>query len=111
VWSPAGDRIVYQKMKGGGEAHDVVLATPDGASKVVLPDLRLPGEDASVDRRPDSVTWSPDGKELLYSAWVSGRTGRALIARPLDPSADPVVVEEDIDPRGENRSWGRLPDE
>ena len=44
VWSPTGDRIVYQKMKSTGtEAHHVMLATPDGASKVVLPDLRLPG--------------------------------------------------------------------
>ena len=112
VWSPTGDRIVYQKMKSAGtEAHHVMLATPDGASKVVLPDLRLPGDDGSVDRRPDSVTWSPDGKELLYSAWVSGRTGRALISRPLDPTADPVVIQEGIDPGGENRSWGRLPDD
>jgi len=55
------------------------------------------------------VTWSPDGKGLLYSAWVSGRTGRALISRPLDPSADPVVIQEGVDPAGENRSWGRLP--
>ncbi len=112
VWSPTGDRIVYQRMKSAGtEAHHVMLATPDGASKVVLPDLRLPGDDVSVDRRPDSVTWSPDGKELLYSAWVSGRTGRALISRPLDPSEDPVVIQEGIDPSGGNRSWGRLPDD
>ncbi len=112
VWSPTGDRIVYQKMKGAGtEAHYVMLATPDGSSKVVLPDLHLPGEGESVDRRPDSVTWSPDGRELLYSVWVNGRTGRALISRPLDPSADPVVIQEGIDPRGENRSWGRLPDD
>lgn len=112
VWSPTGDRIVYQKLKGAGtEAHHVMLVTPDGASKVVLPDLRLPGDDVSVDRRPHSVTWSPDGKELLYSAWVSGRPGSALISRPLDPSADPVVIQEGIDRSGENRSWGRLPDD
>ena len=112
VWSPTGDRIVYQMMKRAGtEAHRVVLATPDGASKVALPDLRLPGDDASVERRPDSVTWSPDGKELLYSAWVTGRTGRALISRPRDPDADPVVIQEGIDASGENRSWGRLPED
>ena len=97
-------------MKGGGEAHDVVLVTPDGGSEVVLPDLRLPGDDASVSRRPDSVTWSPDGKELLYSAWINGRPGRALISRPLDPGSDPVVIQEDVDPSGQNRSWGRIPD-
>jgi Tol biopolymer transport system component len=112
VWSPTGDRIVYQRMKSSGtEAHAVVLVTPDDGSAVVLPDLQLPGDDASVDRRPDSVTWSPDGRELLYSAWVSGRTGRALISLPLDASEEPVVVQEGVDPSGENRSWGRLPDE
>ena len=112
VWSPTGDRIVYQRMKNGGtEAHDVVLVTPDDGSEVVLPDLRLPGTDASASWRPDSVTWSPDGNELLYSAWIDGRTGRALISRPLAPGAEPVVVQEDIDPSGENRSWGGLPDE
>ena len=110
-WSPTGDRIVYQRMKGGGEAHDVVLVTPDDGSEVVLSDLRLPGTDASVSWRPDSVTWSPDGKELLYSAWISGRPGRSLISRPLEPGSEAVVIQEDIDPSGPNRSWGRLPDQ
>ena len=110
VWSPIGDRIVYQRMKSPGtEAHHVVLLSPDDGSEVVLPDLRLPRTDEVVSWRPDSVTWSPDGKELLYSAWVSGQTGRALISRPLEPGADPVMVQDGIDASGENRSWGRLP--
>jgi len=92
------------------EAHDVVLVTPDGGSEVVLPDLRLPGDAASVYWRPDSVTWSPDGKALLYTAWISGRPGRALIARPLDQGSHPVVLYDGVNPGGENRSWGRLPD-
>ena len=34
VWSPTGDRIVYQRMKSAGtEAHDVVLVAPDGKSE------------------------------------------------------------------------------
>ena len=111
VWSPTGDRIVYQRMKTAGtEAHDVVLVRPDDGSEVVLPDLRLPGE-ASVSWRPDSVTWSPDGNELLYTAWVSGRPGRTLIARPLDPASDPVVLQEGVATGVRNRSWGRLPDD
>jgi Tol biopolymer transport system component len=111
AWSPTGDRIVYQRMKGGGEAHDVVLVTVDDGSEVVLPDLRPPGTEAGVSWRPDSVTWSPDGKELLYTAWITGRPGRALISRPLDPGADPVVLYDGLDAGGENRSWGGLPDE
>ena len=112
VWSPTGDRIVYQRMKGGGtSSHDVVLVTLADGSEVVLPDLWLPRDDASVSWRPQSVTWSPDGNALLYSAWVSGQTGRALIARPLDPGSDPVLLHVGASPAGENRSWGRLPDE
>ena len=112
VWSPTGDRIVYQRMKSAGtEAHDVVLVTPDDGSEVVLPDLRLPEDAATVSWRPDSVTWSPDGKELLYTAWVSGRPGRALIVRPLDTRSDPAVLRDGVTGGSENRSWGRVPDE
>ena len=112
VWSPTGDRIVYQRMKSSGtEAHDVVLVTPDDGIEVVLPDLRTLRDGASVSWRPDSVTWSPDGNELLYTAWISGRPGRALISLPLDRGSDPVEVQEGVASGGENRSWGRLPDE
>jgi Tol biopolymer transport system component len=110
VWSPTGDRIVYQRMKSPGtEAHDVVLVTPDDGSEVVLPDLRMPGDDASVSWPPDSVTWSPDGNKLPYTAWISGRPGRALISRPLDRGSDPVEVQEGVASGGENRSWGKAP--
>jgi len=110
VWSPTGDHIVYQRMIGGGEAHWVVLVTPDGESEVFRPNLRLPGTDESVSWRPDGVTWSPDGRELLYSAWSHGepRERRVLISVPLDPGSDPAVLQE-ADTGGENRSWGRLP--
>lgn len=87
--------------------------TPDDGTEVVLPDLRLPGTDQSVSWRPDSVTWSPDGRELLYSAWSYGgpRERRALIALPLDPGSDPVLLHERVLTAGENRSWGRLLDD
>ena len=113
VWSPTGDRIVYQRWTGG-EAHDVVLVAPDGATKkVVVPGVRLPGTDPKVTWRPDSITWSPDGKELLYSAWSHGeepRERRNLIAVPLGGASNPVVLVEGVETAGENRSWGRLPD-
>lgn len=104
VWSPTGDHIVYQRMKRSGtEAHDVVLLTPDGESEVVLPDLRLPGDpDESGPLRPSGwrpsgVTWSPDGRELLYNAWNHDVSPEriALISVPLDPGAYPIVLQED----------------
>jgi len=119
VWSPTGDRIVYQRMKSGGtEAHDVVLVTPDGESEVFLPDLRLPGESASW--RPSGVTWSPDGRELLYTAWTHGtpRDRKALISVPLDRGSEPALLHEDVnmsladgDGSLPMQVWGRDPDE
>ena len=121
VWSPTGDRIVYQRMKSSGtEAHEVVLLTPDGESEVVLPDLRLPGTDEAASWRPSGVTWSPDGRELLYTAWTRGtpRDRKALISVPLELGADPAVLIEDInialvdfDSSVPIQSWGRRPDE
>lgn len=114
-WSPGGDLIVFQRAKTSGtEAHDVVLVTPDGDSEVVLPDVRLPGDPESVSWRPDVVTWSPDGTRLLYSGWSHGeepRERRALISLPLDGRTEPVLIQVDVDTAGENRAWGRRPDD
>jgi Tol biopolymer transport system component len=127
VWSPTGDRIVYQRMHGSGEGHEVVLVTPDGESEVVLPDLRLPGSDESdAAWYPWRVTWSPDGTELLYAAWswegppVGEPERTALISLPLDRGSDPVVLHEDANlsvydgDKGSTvpiQSWGRRPEE
>jgi dipeptidyl aminopeptidase/acylaminoacyl peptidase len=114
AWSPTGDRIVYQRMKNSGtEAHDVVLVTPEDGSEAVLPGLRLPGDDVSVSWRPSGVTWSPDGRSLLYSAWSHGeaRERHAMIAVPLDRGSGPVLLQEDVIKDPASRSWGRLPDD
>jgi Tol biopolymer transport system component len=124
VWSPTGDHIVYQRMGQSGESHhDVVLVTPDGESEVVLPDLRLPGDpDGSGGWSPCGVIWSPDGAELLYAAWLYGAwnegTGerRALIAVPIDPGSDPVVLEDEapcleLDGGAPIQMWGRRADD
>jgi Tol biopolymer transport system component len=120
AWSPTGDRIVYQRCDTNpcnGEAHEVVLVTPDGESEVVLPDLRLPGTDESdAAWNPFRVTWSPDGRELLYTAWSNQvppeRT--ALISLPLDRGSDPVVLHEDTNISVYDgvpiQSWGRRRD-
>jgi Tol biopolymer transport system component len=101
-WSPAGDQILYERecLEPDGEAcpheDEVVLVTLQG-DQVVLPDLRLPGEDQIW--RPHRVAWSPDGSHLLYLAWVGPPSNyvqdpvpQALIARPIDPGSPPVVL-------------------
>lgn len=110
VWSPAGDRIVYQRLchsylstyspaQPCREEHDVVLATPDGGSEVVLPPLRLPGAEETDIWWPFRVTWSPDGQQLLYLAWGPPPGDEletsALIAVPIDPNLPPVMLHED----------------
>lgn len=120
VWSPTGDRIVYQRIcpsfptESCGEQHDVVLVTPDGESEVVLPHLRLPGTDESAPWFPFRVTWSPDGRELLYTAWSGEKT--ALISLPIDRGADPALLHEDTnlsvydgDGAVPIQSWGGRP--
>jgi dipeptidyl aminopeptidase/acylaminoacyl peptidase len=127
VWSPDGDRIVYQRVcstyassfsptQPCREEHDVVLVTLDG-TETVLPHLRMPGTDATEPMWPMRVTWSPDGEQLLYRVWGSEDSDftDALIAVPLDPSSPPVVIHEgdggyvDDDWFG-FQSWGREPE-
>ena len=106
VWSPSGDYIVYQGCKLGcsGEtvSQRVMLVTPDGESEVVLPSLTLQPGSEEVPRDawfPCRVIWSPDGRELLYTAWRHSGEGlrdrKALISRPLDRGSDPAVLLED----------------
>jgi Tol biopolymer transport system component len=112
VWSPAGDWIVYQRICATNpsiptapcrEESEVVLIPSDGElggrlpgdGEVVRPHLQLPGGDESGPWFPFRVTWSPDGKELLYTAW--GRDSIALIAVPIDPSSPPIVLHAGSD--------------
>jgi Tol biopolymer transport system component len=128
VWSPTGDHIVYQRIcdthpsfptEPCAEQHEVVIATPDGESEVVLPHLRLPGTDESARWFPFRVTWSPDGRELLYTAWSfeGPRERIALISVPIDRGSDPAVLHEettisvyDGDAAVPIQSWGRRQD-
>ena len=105
VWAPGGDWIVYQRLCDINpllpsapcrEQSEVVLIPTAGGfggrepgdGEVVLPHLHLPGADESALWFPYFVTWSPDGEQLLYTAWGGPIGDVALIARPIDdPSA------------------------
>ena len=111
VWSPHGDQIAYQRERvdctGDAcyELSEVVLVaatdgpeTPIGTERVIPPIVdnfdpaRFPGPFA-FQQEPwsaNSVTWSPDGSELLYSASTVG-----LLAVPVDSARPAIVLSPD----------------
>ena len=113
-WSPTGEWIVYQPTCDRShtlpdvapcrEESDVVLIPTEGEfegrtpgdGEVVIPHLDLPGDDGSVARSPFRVTWSPDGKQLLYLTFG----GPTLIAVPIDAGSPPVVLFDSDDSEG-----------
>ena len=102
VWSPTGDRIVYQRLIGGGERHEVVLVNVADGAEVVISPPETDGPDGPVRWYPYDVTWSPDGTMLLYSAWSQADPGEStlpngLVAVPADTPTE-VTVLADSDP-------------
>jgi len=124
VWSPDGESIVYQRLVSG-EGHDVVLVWPDdlsadGTPREEVMHLTDPGADADGSDlwlKPYWVTWSPDGKYLLFPGWSSqvdpflgvvlassGSVPDILVN--YQPDASPVY---DGGPFVPIQAWGRLP--
>jgi Tol biopolymer transport system component len=70
VWSPDGERIVYQRMVRS-ERHEVVILTPGDRSQEtgLAREVVIPPDDIDTGLFPWRVTWSPDSKYLLYRAW------------------------------------------
>jgi Tol biopolymer transport system component len=113
VWSPTGDRIAYQRpIPGAGESEKAVLVNvADGTETVIEP----PEADGRV-WYPSTVTWSPDGATLLYTAWDLQSVSGGVIAVPADEPSDATVLTDAIDALGTARyvhgwapiqMWGR----
>jgi len=103
VWSPRGDQIVYQRERADCtdpacyERSEVILvtATDDDPENLIGTERFIPpipndfyGE-SGLDPQwwyANSVTWSPDGTQLLYS----GNPG--LLRVPVDPPRRPIVL-------------------
>ena len=118
VWSPRGDRILYQRRIGCCETSEVVLVdVVDGATKVIDNPKGL-GNQSWL---PYTVTWSPDGTTLLYTAWRSVEDGagefNGVIAVPADTPANATMLT-DVSSIGGYHShlwsrvqmWGRQPE-
>jgi Tol biopolymer transport system component len=120
MWSPTGDRIAYQRVIGCCEQHEVVLVNVADGTETVIEPPQTDGPNGPVRWYPWTVTWSPDGTTLLYTAWsdAPGRTEQqGVIAVPADtPSNVTVLTDSDTDtfyPEHHQwvliQNWGRLP--
>jgi dipeptidyl aminopeptidase/acylaminoacyl peptidase len=120
VWSPTGDRIAFQRLIGdSAEGHEVVLVTvADGSQTVIAPPE---SNEAGGVRQwfPYYVTWAPDGRTLLYSAWHRGgspgaSTPSGLLAVSADAPDEFQVLTDSAPATGDyshrwaaTQMWGR----
>jgi len=95
VWSPSGEYIAYQRLiSGTGERHRVVLVNVADGSETIIEPPETAGPNGPRCWYPYSVTWSPDGTTLLYSAWNQcglGTSPTGVLAVRVDTLGAPVL--------------------
>ena len=99
VWSPTGDRIAYQRRCcGHAETHEVVLVSVADGNQTVIEPPETDGPDGPARWYPWTVTWSPDGTTLLYTAWrdSGNEPGDGVITVPADTPSDATVLADAI---------------
>ncbi|MCC2275916.1 hypothetical protein LKL35_10875 [Streptomyces sp. ET3-23] len=62
-WSPAGDRLVFQRREAGSEAWALYVVNADGSGLRKL--TTTPGEHTDP-------SWSPDGRSVVFSSTAGG---------------------------------------
>ena len=117
VWSPDGNRIVFQGGEGAplgfsygetftdGEKDEVIIVTvgdddplgPAGTQTVLAP---IETTDGGATRHwlPATVSWSPDSAALRFVGWellpAGGPASSALLAVAVDGTAAPTILWE-----------------
>ncbi len=122
IWSPAGDRIAYQRICcGSAEGHEVVLVDVADGSETVIEPPETDGPDGPIRWYPYFVTWSPDGRTLLYAAWPRSEGGPAsperccLVVVPADEPSESTVRDSNMTSGiyshqwAATQMWGRQP--
>jgi len=81
IWSPDGSSVVYQLLHRNNlcEIRRLRLSTFD---KTVLADELL--TECGIKSMGARMSWSPDGKYIVYPDWRNGTDGIALMLLPLD---------------------------
>jgi dipeptidyl aminopeptidase/acylaminoacyl peptidase len=98
AWSPNGDRLAYVSQVDGRGPQVHVMWRSSGRSGA-LTNLR---------EGPNNLTWSPDGKWIAFTMFVSGE-GTSLAKPPMKPEgaewAAPVTVIESVRYRADGAGY------
>lgn len=81
VWSPDGKWLAFQGS--GGDNSGLIVARPDGSARRVLAPMK--GTNSPLPGQGESVTWSPDCKQI---AFVSSTPG----PETAEAGGDPMVI-------------------
>jgi dipeptidyl aminopeptidase/acylaminoacyl peptidase len=81
VWSPDGKWLAFQG--GEGDNRGLMIAHPDGSAQTFLAPMK--GTNSPLPGQGDSVTWSPDSKQI---AFVSSTPG----PETTEAGGDPMVI-------------------
>lgn len=97
-WSPAGDRLAYVSSAEGRGAELYVRWMDTGQTALL----------SNLPATPNAISWSPDGRQIAFSAFVKGEP-TTLAKPPKAPEgaewAPPVIVIDAVQYRADGRGY------
>ncbi|RLC98584.1 MAG: hypothetical protein DRI77_04715, partial [Chloroflexi bacterium] len=85
-WSPAGDRILFQRHTPGSEDWDIYTIAPDGGDLLQVTTAPSSDTDAS---------WSPDGEWIVYSSDYGGLPVPNIFIIPAEGGTPLRITRDD----------------